>query len=157
MGECKDLIVLDILVLQNSALCQLWVICVNSPSVPHLLDLSYFCPYIPSQQYEHPTAQVCCYITFLFTITLKCKAITLHPHSSNSCVPYMMTHIVRHYDPRNSDLVLENSTIYLVPGEQFLLVSSTTGVLSPMDLGYEFMTHMHSQSQSQLHLWFSSM
>jgi hypothetical protein len=71
---------------------------------------------------------------FRFTIVLKRVATALHLH--NNRVPYV-TRIVHHRDPRNSDLVLENSTIYLVPGGRFLLVSSTTGVLSLMDLGYD--------------------
>ena len=72
---------------------------------------------------------------FRFTIALKRAATALHPH--NNRVPYMMTRIVHHHDPRNSDLILENLTIYLVPGGRFLLASSTTGVLSLMDLGYD--------------------
>ena len=45
------------------------------------------------------------------------------------------TRILNHYHPITS-LTLENSSIYLVPGGRFLLVSSRTGIMSLMDLGH---------------------
>ena len=70
---------------------------------------------------------------FRFTAVLKRAATPSGPYSK--LVPYV-THVLHHRDPINPDLPLQHKAIYLVPGGRFLLMSSTTGAMTLMDLGY---------------------
>jgi len=70
---------------------------------------------------------------FRFTAALRHSQNTTKAH--NELIPYF-TRILHNRTPRHSDLDLENSTIYLVPGGRFLLTGSRTGIMLLWDLGY---------------------
>ena len=70
---------------------------------------------------------------FRFTAALKHAACTSERRSA--LIPND-TRIIYHRDLVNSSQFLDNSAMYLVPGGRFLLMSSKTGIMNLLDLGY---------------------
>lgn len=92
-----------------------------------------FAPTYPLDQMSTAELEHAVTSPFRFTAMFKRRA-TPQLEPRNELIAHT-TRVVQHLCPATS-LVLENSSIYLIPGGRFLLASSLTGVMSLFDLGH---------------------